>query len=30
MEAKLYRELYRKVYGVAHPQRRKRELYDDR
>ena len=30
MGAKLYRGLYRRVYGIAHPPRRKRELYDDR
>ena len=30
MEAKLYRTLYRHVYSVPHPPRRKRELFDDR
>jgi hypothetical protein len=30
MEAKLYRQLYQRVYSIAHPPRRPREVYDDR
>ena len=30
MEAKLYRQLYQRVYAIAHPPRRPREQYDDR
>src|SRR3954471_5300522 len=30
MEARLYRQLYRRMYAIAHPPRRPREVYDDR
>ena len=30
MQAKLYRQLYQRVYAVAHPTRRPREQYDGR
>jgi hypothetical protein len=30
MQAKLYRQLYSRVYAIAHPPRRPREQYDDR